>query len=362
MRKSILLFAAVFTAFSCSQKWNDLVHEEVPAEITAFELEGQTAVQISKAKKLVTATFPEGTEFNALTVNTFKVTDGATTSRGIKPGDVLDLTDTLKITLTTYDDYLWKIVAEEEKKAEPQPKDGPQLYNFSFDHWFQEHENIKVYDPFDADATEEEKAIWGNADKLISALGFPTMSPEYEFVAVPGEGKAALRLQTQGIEAMKKLAAGSLFTGKLSKLDIFAQTAELLWGVPFTARPAALEGYVCSQPKPIDYAEGEHADKKGQLDKAVVSVILTDWEEPFLVRPPEKLVDVENDPHIIGYGRMEFGKEMTAYEKFHLDIGYRNDRIPTMLTIVTSSSYLGDYFTGGSGSVVYFDEFQFIYY
>ena len=43
-------------------------------------------------------------------------------------------------------------------------------------------------------------------------------------------------------------------------------------------------------------------------------------------------------------------------------IAYRNDRTPTLLTVVTSSSYLGDYFTGGSGSVVYFDEFQFIYF
>lgn len=195
-----------------------------------------------------------------------------------------------------------------------------------------------------------------------AALGFPTMSPEYEFVAVPGQGKAALRLQTQGIEALKKLAAGSLFTGKLSKIDIFSQTAELLWGTPFTTRPAALEGYVCSQPKTIDYAEGIHADKKGQLDKASVTVILSDWEEPFTVSPPTTLVDVENDPHIIGYGKMTFEKEMTAYEKFHLDITYRNDRTPTMVTVVTSSSYLGDYFTGGSGSVVYFDEFQFIYY
>ena len=362
MRKSISLFAAVVTAFSCSHKWNDLVHEEVPGEITAFELEGQTAVRISKTTRVVTATFPAGTDFSALTVKDFRITEGALCSRVLKAGEVVDLTDTLKITVTTYDNYFWKIVAEEEKKTEPQPKDGPQLYNFTFDQWFKEHENLNVYDPFDPDATDAEKAVWGNADKLIAALGFPTMSPEYEFVAVKGEGKAALRLQTQGIAAMKKLAAGSLFTGKLNKIDIFSQTAELSWGIPFTARPAALEGYVCSQPKPIDYAEGAQADQKGQMDRASVTVILTDWEEPFLVNPPTKLVDVENDTHIIGYGKMTFEKEMTAYEKFHLDITYRNDRKPTMVTVVTSSSYLGDYFTGGSGSVVYFDEFQFIYY
>ena len=361
MRKTVILLAAVLAAFSCSRKWNDLVHEEVPAEITAFELEGQVDVRISRANRCVTAVLPKGTAFNALTVKTFQATEGAMCAPVVKAGDVLDLTDTLRVTLTTYDGYLWKIAAEEEKKEEPEPREGPQLYNFSFDHWSQENENLKVYDPFDADATEEEKAVWGNADKLIAALGFPTMSPERAFVAVPGEGKAALRLQTQGIAVLKKLAAGSLFTGKLSKIDIFTQTAELLWGVPFADRPVALEGYVCSQPKPIDYAEGAQADKMGQMDKASLTVILSDWAEPFLVHPPEKLVDAEGDPHIIGYGKMLFDKEMTQYEKFRLDIAYRSDRMPTMVTVVTSSSYLGDYFTGGSGSVVYFDEFKFVY-
>ena len=359
MRKTIILLSAVLTAFSCSQKWNDLVHEEVPAEITAFELEGQTAVQISKARKTVTATFPEGTGFNALKVKDFQITDGASCSHDIKPGGVLDLTDTLKVTLTTYDEYVWNIVAAIEKKEEPTPKDGPQVYNMLFDLWTID-KTLPV--PYADDATDEEKAVWGNADQIIALLGFPTMRNETEFVAVKGEGKASLRLQTQGIAAMKKLAAGSLFTGKLSGIDIFSQTAELLWGVPFGGRPAALEGYVCSQPKVIDYAEGEYAGLKGQLDKGAVSVILSDWEEQFLVSPPNKLVDYENDPHIIGYGKMTFEKEMTEYEKFHLDITYRSDRTPTMVTIVTSSSYLGDYFTGGSGSVIYFDEFKFIYY
>ena len=359
MRKTVFLFAAILATCSCSQKWNDLVHEEVPADILAFELDGQTSVQISKAKKTVTAIFPEGTAFDALTVTAFKITDEATCAPAIKVGDVLNLSDTLKVTLTTYDDYLWRIVAAEEKKEEPKPKDGPQLYNMSFDFWSTEN-NLPI--PYDADATDEEKLVWGNADQLIALLGFPTMRNETEFVAVKGEGKAALRLQTQGIAAMNKLAAGSLFTGKMGGIDFLKMSAKLYWGVPFTSRPAALEGYVCSQPKTIDYAEGEHADKKGQMDRAAVVVILTDWDEQFLVSPPDVLVDVENDPHIIGYAKMTFEKDMTEYEKFHLDIAYRNDRTPTMATIVTSSSYLGDYFTGGSGSVVYFDEFQFIYY
>ena len=79
------------------------------------------------------------------------------------------------------------------------------------------------------------------------------------------------------------------------------------------------------------------------------------------VSPPESLVDFENDPAIIGYGKVVFDKEMDKYEKFTLNIEYRSDRTPKYVAIVTSSSALGDYFTGGTGSVLYLDEFKFLY-
>ena len=47
--------------------------------------------------------------------------------------------------------------------------------------------------------------------------------PEYDFVYAKGEGKAALKLQTQNVAG--KLAAGSLFTGGTGSvlyLDEFA--------------------------------------------------------------------------------------------------------------------------------------------
>ena len=88
---------------------------------------------------------------------------------------------------------------------------------------------------------------------------------------------------------------------------------------------------------------------------------VTDWDEPFKVTPPNKLVDFEGDPSIIGYGKVVFDKETTKYEKFTLDIEYRNDRTPKYVVIVASSSALGDYFTGGEGSVLYLDEFSFKY-
>ena len=70
--------------------------------------------------------------------------------------------------------------------------------------------------------------------------------PEYDFVYAKGEGKAALKLQTQNVAG--KLAAGSLFTGKMGQINIWKMSADLEWGIPFTERPAALEGYACYKP------------------------------------------------------------------------------------------------------------------
>ncbi len=363
MRKYFIFIAAALTAISCSQKWNDLVHEEVPADITEFSVEEQTSVQISKAKKVVSVSVPEGTDLTSLTVKTFAVTEGAQCSRTLNAGEKVNLSDTLRITLTTYDEYVWKLIADIQKPDDPEPQEGPQIYNLSFDNWSLDPQlgALGVYNPYGEDATEEEQKTWGNADKILAAFGYSTNGPERDFVAVKGEGKAALRLQTQGIEALHKLAAGSLFTGQPGDIDIMAMTAELLWGLPFTARPKALEGYYCYQPKTIDYAEEPHLDKKGQPDKGAVVVILSDWQSQFKVKPPTSLVDYDNDPSIIGYGKILFEKESSNYEKFHMDIQYRSDRTPTMITIVTSSSYLGDYFTGASGSVLYLDEFKLVY-
>ena len=52
---------------------------------------------------------------------------------------------------------------------------------------------------------------------------------------------------------------------------------------------------------------------------------------------------------------------MNDYEKFVIDIEYRNDRTPKYVVIVAASSVLGDYFTGGDGSALYIDEFRFNY-
>lgn len=258
---------------------------------------------------------------------------------------------------------------KDQEPSQPEPaKEGAQLYNMNFDFWSKAKDAVTrvEYDAlYGGDATEAQKKVWGSAAASTKMLGATTVAPESTFVAVSGEGKNALKLQTCGISALfgaiKKLAAGSVFCGTTGNIDIAKMSAHIFWGTPFTERPKALEGFYCYQPKKIDWTQEPYKNLEGTLDKGHVLVILSDWEQPFDVCPPDQLLDLEKDPGIIGFGKVVFDKEMTAYETFHIDIEYRNDRTPKWVSVVCASSALGDYFTGADGSVLYLDEFKFVY-
>ena len=352
---------------ACSGNWNDLVHGEVVAEITAFDIEGQVSSVISKARRTVTVTMPAGSALDHLVLKAFSYTEGAKSDKDITAGAALDLNSPVEIVLTTYDSYIWTVSAVcEEKKEDDGPtpgdaltKDGPQLYNMGFDYWSKNNDNDNIDVPYAQDATDEQKSVWGSGGDMVAALGYPTVIAEHDFVAVPGEGKAALKLRTQKV--IGKLASGSVFTGKMGSINFFTMSANLEWGIPFTSRPAALEGYACYKPMEINTAENPYKDKIGETDSGHIFVLLTDWDKPFKVSPPSTLVDFDGDPAIIGYGKVVFDKEMGGYERFQADIEYRNDRTPKLITIVAASSALGDYFTGGTGSVLYVDEMALLY-
>ena len=161
--------------------------------------------------------------------------------------------------------------------------------------------------------------------------------------------------------AIKKMAAGSIYTGYTGDINILKMSAKIYWGVPFYERPKSLEGYACYQPGNIDWVQSPYESKKGELDKGHIFVILADWNEPIEVCPPDQLYDPDKDDGLIGYGKVVFDKSMSAYEKFTVDIEYRNNRTPNYVAIVASSSALGDFFTGSGSSVLYLDELKFNY-
>lgn len=369
MKKSIITIAAALLLASCTQQWNDLVHEEVVANIIEFEIEGQVSSSISMADKSVTVKMPADTDLRELKVSKFTYTEGAELSIDIKEGDVLNLSQPLELTLTTYDPYVWTITATSPlspgapvTQSGPDPdkaltKDGPQVYNMGFDQWSKHPDSDAVDLPCGASATDEQKAVWGSTGFFITAMGLTPMVPSYDTLAVSGSGKAALRLKTG--ETNGYLASGLVFTGESTPM--WPILKDYKYGTPFTARPVALEGYALYKPQTITMAQDPYLKRENTQDIGHVLVVLSDWDQPYSVSPPEKVLNYLEDPGVIGYGKMVFNKDMNAYERFQINIIYLNDRTPKYVTIAIASSALGDYFTGGIGSVLYMDELAFLY-
>lgn len=234
-----------------------------------------------------------------------------------------------------------------------------QLGNMSFDDW---HLDGKVWYPYTSGLTFPH-SVWDSANPGAAAMIGSSTTPEEDFVV---NGKAA-RLESK--YAVIAFAAGNIYTGKFG--NIAGVGAELDWGVPFTSRPTALKGYYNYTPKPIDRLKAEKLEAggfdpsalEGAMDKCQIQVFLADWTAPFHVNTTTgTFVDMDAE-YIIASARLETDEASgDGYKEFRLDLKYRDKkRKPTYVVISACASYLGDYFTGGVGSLLYIDEFEFVY-
>ena len=231
-----------------------------------------------------------------------------------------------------------------------------QLPNMSFDDWYQGDPGGYTWYP-----NVEGSTVWGTANSGVNMLNAVNSTrPESAFVVKKGGN--AVRMES--VYVFGKFAAGNIYTGQFGRAVLTPVAgAELDWGAPFTTRPYSLKGYYSYSPKVINYASDANADKLGTMDKAQILVFLTDWDEPFRVSTStETFVDLENDHAIIGLGTIETDSDTEGkYVEFECVIEYRNDRKPKYIVAVACSSLYGDYFTGGQGSVMYVDEWEFMY-
>ncbi len=212
--------------------------------------------------------------------------------------------------------------------------------------------------------------FWDTANPGSASTGTVPTNPESSHVAVAGEGKKAAKLESM-TAMMGIFAAGNIYTGKFEKAIISLSNpgAKLDWGVPFSSRPLALKGYFDYNPVAISNANAPYTHLKGVTDTCQIQIFLTDWTEAFHINTQEKkFVDV-NSNDVIAYGKLESGVTtgtkdglVNGYEPFTIKLKYRDTtRKPSMIVIVAAASKYGDYFTGGKGSVLYLDEFSFVY-
>ena len=232
---------------------------------------------------------------------------------------------------------------------------GRQLYNFSFDTWSKSGGAWYLY-PKDAPAAQK---VWDTPNPGTSSLGINLVKPEYEYVAVTGPGKAAVRLESRKVAWA--FIAGNLYNGHyIRSVELKGVETEL--GAPFTGRPKGLKGYYHYIPKKINYTKDPSEEMLGRMDEGMIEVLLMDWSAPRRqVSHKDGFLDPVNDPHIVGRAYIYLKKGTSGYVPVEIPFVYKNGKTPSYAVFTVSSSRFGDTQTGASGSVLYVDEFEFTY-
>ena len=245
-----------------------------------------------------------------------------------------------------------------------------QLYNLSFDDWYQ---NGKVWYAYLQDSSSPR--IWDSANKGTTMAGDSntvpgTASGEYR------TGKS-VKMTTIWVNAMgiTKLAAGNIYTGRYNG-TVGTNGADLDWGVEFQSRPLGFKGWYRYDSKSINHSSSGYASYEGQADLCQIQIVLQDAGQPYFVVPTtfngvsingptldrSVYCDLQTHSSVIARGIKNYGDTGGAFKPITLPFTYRSiTRIPTHAVVTFSSSYLGDYFTGADGATMWADDFEYIY-
>jgi len=242
---------------------------------------------------------------------------------------------------------------------------APQIPNGGFEDWCMDG-NIQRLSATPGDF------FWDSGNKGSTTLGakWNLTVPES---TVKHSGNYSAKLESKKV--VIAFAAGNCFVGEFIGTEN-TKYGILGWGREFVGRPKALHGWVKYTPQPIDnVASGTPGEcVKGNMDRGIIYVALlsnttcddadygSQW--PVVVRTKGPKLFDKNAPGVVAYGEKLF-TEATAGDgliEFTIPLDYRADNVlPQRLVITCSASFWGDYYSGGAGSTMYLDDFEFIY-
>lgn len=224
--------------------------------------------------------------------------------------------------------------------------------NMNFDQWWLDG---KVWCPWAEGGT----STWDTGNKGATTLGDSNSVPSTDTWNGKAGYSAELNTKFVGIGVVGKLAAGNIYTGEYRKTD--GTNGILGFGRPFTGRPTKLKGHYKYRCVNISHSsDNDYKHLIGQPDTMSIYIALTNWSEPYEIRtrPTNRQLFDKNDPSVIAYGEFTLGSSVEQWSDFTIDLDYRRtNEKPTHVVIVVSASKYGDFFTGGSGSTLWVDDF-----
>jgi hypothetical protein len=320
-------------------------------EIKAFEIPGQASVTtIRPADRRIEIPFDEGADVSALAPSRIEISNLAAISPGV--GEPRDFREPVIYTVTAEDgsEAQWEVsvvVAEAQ----------PQLPNSAFDQWYA----VGGYQQPGADAAS---TIWDTANPGLALVGGANTTPEDL-----GGGDFAARMVSVRAPLLVRMAAATLYTGSFT--DGFPNPTDprsnIDFGTPFTARPSGFRVEYRYLPGP-EYLDGDGNPLPGgdqadlyvlleQRDGDQVARVGTGW-----LRSGDTVADWTTLEVPIKYGPLSASDPEFEYANIRpgetwADAGAR----PTHITVVFSSSALGDFFTGAIGSELWVNNFELVY-
>lgn len=258
--------------------------------------------------------------------------------------------------LSPLTEYVVRAYSDENmgNEIEVRTSAGLDLPNAGFENWWL---NGKVWCPW----AEGAEPWWDTGNKGAATLGQSNVTPsEY---TPSGTGLSA-KLETKfvGIAGIGKLAAGSIYAGTFVKVD--GTNGILDFGRLWDVRPTKLKGYYNYTTSPINYASEEFRHLMDRPDSCHIWVALTDMDAPCQIRtnPKNRQLFNPDDPGVIAYGQFVRGDNTDGWQPFEVELKYKaTNRRPKYLLVVCAGSKYGDYFTGGTGTVLYVDDLSLSY-
>lgn len=250
--------------------------------------------------------------------------------------------------LTPLTAYVARAYSGDEKGAEIEftTEATAQMPNSDFSQWWLDG---KVWCPW----PEGGESYWDTGNKGATTLGTSNSFPVEDTPWDNGQMAACLETRFVGIGVIGKLAAGNIFAGRYVKTD--GTNGILSFGRPFTLHPTRLTGWMKYHSAPISSTTSGFEDLKGKNDTGIVWIALIDSADPFEIRTNpnnRQLFDPEGS-YVVAYGKVEWNTDVPGWTNFEVTLNYKStSRTPTYILCTCSASALGDYFTGGNGSML----------
>lgn len=240
----------------------------------------------------------------------------------------------------TYETYLGKEIVFNTIEEQVIP-DG------SFDNWYTNGSDLVTWEKGGTHYWDSSNTPGGNNVSYGSTI------PEGL-----SDGKS-VKLSSKSVFGV--FASASIYLGAYIRKDGLTNVV-LSFGREYTSMPTRFEGYYKFKSSSISYAYDKYTNLKGRPDSCFIYALLTDRRSPLEIRTNSsnrQLVDF-NAKYIIASATLTKGSNVDKWTKFSIPFEYRRtNKRPTQLILVVSSSKYGDYFTGGTGTELDIDNFEF---